>query len=346
MNLKPEELLHKLRNKAVLPNLIVIYGEDDYYKKQISSNIASFVYGDTPEQDREITYFEKDTPLGDLEISINTYPFFSGKSLLILRDEKLLGKTEGDNAKKQQERLGEILGDIPEYCTVFVCVNKLDARTKFYKGLAAKGVVCNCEPIRVYNLGEWLYEKAEALGGRLSTDARECIMEYLEPLDVAPLQLLESELEKIALYAGDRKVWKREDVEAVFATLPEVGSFAISNAMAEHKLTAFLELLAAERKKGTAIIKLCGGLMFQLRRMLQIKELQAQGYNNKQIGDSLNIKFQGILNKAVNQCRRFEYQDLQEALLALAQLNIDLRTGGRDYQRLEEIMVRLLSHNG
>ena len=40
--------------------------------------------------------------------------------------------------------------------------------------------------------------------------------------------------------------------------------------------------------------------------------------------------------------RGFTTQYLTKALLDLAQLNIDLRRGGRDYPRLEEIMLTLL----
>ena len=156
MNYKPEELLKKLQSGAQLPQLIVVYGEDAYYRQKLASCIAQYVYGDTPEEDREITTFDKDTNLGELEGVINTYPFFSGKSLVLLRDEKLLGKSESENAKKQQERLGKILGDIPEYCTVFVSTTKLDGRTKFAKELIKNGAACNCEPIKIYNLGDWL----------------------------------------------------------------------------------------------------------------------------------------------------------------------------------------------
>lgn len=341
---KPNELLRKLKSgQELAERIILVYGEDSYYRQKLSSCIASYVYGDTPEEDRDIQSFEKDTNLGELDGVINTYPFFSGKSLVILKDNKLLGKAESENAKKQQERLGKILSDIPDYCTVFINVDKLDGRTAFAKNLIKASAACNCETIKVYNLREWLGDKVQELGGSLSRDAEECIMEYLEPLDVAPLQLLERELEKLAIYTGERKRWTREDIETIFASLPEVGSFAISNAMAEHKLQATLEILAAEKKKGTAVIKLCGGLMYQLRKMLQIKELQEEGRNPKQIGEALNIRFSGILNRNLAQCRHFTYQELQEALLAMAQLNIDLRSGGRQYERLEEILVRLLS---
>lgn len=344
---KPEELLRKLNTREdIQERIILVYGEDAYYRQRISSAIADFVYGETPEEDREISLFEKDTNLGELEGVINSYPFFSGASLVILKDEKLLGKAESENIKKQQERLGKILNDIPEYCTVFISAVKLDGRTKFAKDLIKQAAACSCEPIKVYNLGYWLNDKAEELGGSLDRNAQECIMEYLEPLEVAPLQLLEQELTKLAVYAGERKRWTKRDVEEIFASLPEVGSFALSNAIAEHKLITALEILAAEEKKGTPIIKLCGGIMFQLRKMLQIKELQEEHYNSKQIGEAMGIRFSSILNKNIDQCSKFNYGDLQTALIALAQLNIDLRSGGRQYSKLKEILIKLLNPRG
>lgn len=340
---KPQELLLKIKKGIALGNIILVYGEDAYYRKKIGDCIADYVYGNTPEEEREISVFDKESKLGELEGAINSYPFFSGRSLIILSDEKLLGKAESENAKKQQERLGLLLADVPEYCTLFITVSKLDGRTKFAKELIKNSDCAYCEPIKVYNLNDWLVQRAEELGGSLSRDAIECIMEYLEHLDEAPLQLLDKELEKLSIYVDNSKRWTRKDVEAVFASLPEAGSFALSNAMADKKLSSVLEVLAAEKKKGTAIIKLCGGLMYQLRKMLQIKELQRQAYNPKQIAEALNIKFMGILNRNLSQCARFKEQELREALLSMSQLNIDLRKGGRDYSRLEEILIKLLS---
>ena len=343
MNYKPEDLLKKLHKGEQLPNLIVCYGEEEYYRQRIAKAVMAYTFGDLAEEDRQISIFAKDTELAEVENAINSYPFFCPKSLVILQDEKLISKADSEAAKKQQERLGKLLGDIPEYCLVFVAVSKLDKRTKFFKQLEKQGAMCACELVKVYNVGPWLQQKAKDLGGVLSRDAEQLILEYLEPLDVVPLQLLEQELEKLAIYAGARKRWGSEDIQAVFAELPEMGRYALTNALAERKLLAVLEILQAEKKKKTQVLLLCGSVMFQLRRMLQIQELLEKGFNNEQIGDSLNMKYPAIRNKSIAQARLFEHRALLEAVLDIAQLNIDLRSGGRDYSRLEEILIKLLS---
>ena len=44
------------------------------------------------------------------------------------------------------------------------------------------------------------------------------------------------EIEKLSVYAGERKIWTKDDIEQTFAALPEVSRFALLNAIAEKKL--------------------------------------------------------------------------------------------------------------
>lgn len=342
MELNPEELIKKLNDKQPLPKLLVVFGDEDYYKSRISAVIPAYVYGDTPEEDREITIFEKDTNINALESVINSYPFFSGQSLVIIKDEKLLGKADDGEVKgKQPESLQRVLADIPDYCTVLIITKKLDKRTKLFKALKASGAVCECKSMKTYQLGPWLDAQAQQEGGRLDREALATVMEYLAPVEEAPLALLEQEIKKLAIYAGERTTWTRADVEAVFAELPEASGFAINNALAERNLPLALELLAGERRKGTALLPLCGLIMYQLRRMLRFLEMTRCHYDQKTISSELKIP-PFMYRRFAAQCSRFNEEKLKQAVFDVAQVNIDLRKGGRGYASLEEAFIRFL----
>lgn len=45
----------------------------------------------------------------------------------------------------------------------------------------------------------------------------------------------------------------------------------------------------------------------------------------------------------IEQSRRFQLGELERALLELSQLNIEVRYGGRQFEKLEEIIIKLLS---
>ena len=346
MEIKAEELLYKLQQGQELPGnsqLVVVFGEEDYYRQQIVQALPEVLFKGVDSADREVQVFEKDTDLHQLSAAINTYPFFCGQSLVVLQDEKLLAaKAESDNRKQQLDKLADILSDLPDYCTVLVNASKLDKRTKLFKALKKQGLMCECNSIKLNNLSPWLEEQAWEHGAKWQFEAVGRIMEYLQPVDKVPLKLLQQEIAKLAVYAGARKLWTAEDVDTIFAALPEASSFAIINAMGKRNLAEVLGLLAAEKKKGTNVLPLCALITFKLRQMLQYLELSGRGFDYKGILAEMKLN-PYVAKNLQREARGFTTKSLTHALLDLAQLNIDLRKGGRDYARLEEILLTLLS---
>ena len=343
MILKPNDLLKKLHKAEPLPNLFIILGSEAFYRSQLLAAIPEYVFAGVDEADREITLFDKDTNLNELEAVINSYPFFCGKSLVVLRDDKLWGgRQEGEAKKQQMAKLLAILSDIPEYCTVILSAKELKKSVKLYKDLAPKAVVCECESMKPRDLVPWLKEQAQELGGTFENDAIAMIMEYLAAVDTVPLQLLKQEIEKLSIYVGERKRWTREDVETTFSALPEVSSFALNNAVTLKNLPQVLELLADKRKKGEDIIPVCGLVMSNIRTLLRVKEMANAGFSESRAVAEGGLN-PYLVKKSFQACRKFSLASLQTALNELAHMNIDIRLGGRTYARLEEILIKLLT---
>lgn len=343
MILKPNDLLKKLHKAEPLPNLFIILGSEAFYRSQLLAAIPEYVFAGIDVADREVTTFDKDTNLNELEAVINSYPFFCGKSLVILRDDKLWGgKQDGDAKKQQMKKLLAILSDVPEYCTVILSATELKKSTKLYKDLAIKAAVCECESMKPKDLVPWLKEQAQELGGAFENEAIAMIMEYLAAVEVVPLQLLKQEIEKLSIYAGERKRWTKADVETTFSALPEVGSFALNNAVTLKNIPQVLELLADKRKKGENIMPVCGFVMSNIRNLLRVKEMASAGYSEARVMSESGMH-PYVAKKSYQACRKFSLQSLQVALDELAQMNIDIRLGGRQYERLEEILIKLLT---
>ena len=359
--ISPDELIHKLKNNIPLPQqtqILVACGEEDYYRSQIIQAIPDYYFSDVAETDREITYFEKNTDLAELNMAINTYPFFSGKSLIILSDEKLWAIRKAKNAdepekadakeeelnSKKLEQLALLLQDIPEYCTVVISAKKLDKRTKFYKQLKQKALICSCDKLKEYDLPRWLNTEAAKYGVRFTADALATISDYIEPVkDDIPLGLLQQEIEKLSIYAAGRKQWTSADILNIFASLPNSSTFAITNCIGTRKLKEALEILAIERKKGTSMPPLLGMVAFKLRQITRYLELQRGGYDQKGIMEELGIKNFYAMKMLTQQARNFNEQRVREALFSVDKLNINFRQNGREYDALGEILIKLLS---
>lgn len=343
MEITPENLIKQLHNDELHANVILLFGEETYYRSNAMEAILKYVFQDVEEADRAIDIFEKDTDLRELANAVNTYPFFGGRSLIVLKDDKLLSnKQESDSKQEKTEQLLKILSDVPEYCTVVINIKSIDKRSKLYKFCKKELLVCECTSFRPNAIEPWLKQQAARHGAQFTSAAVGLIMEYLAPVDKVPLQLLMNEIEKLSVYAGDRKVWDEKDIETIFTALPEVSNFSLTNAVCEKKLPETLELLAYERKKGTSILLLCAFLAASIRRLAAVKELQQQGYGQAQIAAELSLA-PFIAGIVVRQAKKYEYDKLRSAVLDISALNVGMRQGGRQYELLEEILLRLMS---
>ena len=99
---------------------------------------------------------------------------------------------------------------------------------------------------------------------------------------------LAAEVEKIAVYAGDRKNWTAADVDMLFSALPEIGVFALNNAITAQNTVLALQLLAEEQKKNTYLPLLIAKLLTHLRSILMVKEGQRLGRSASQIAAESN----------------------------------------------------------
>ena len=344
MEISSEKLLETLDKHLEIPRVVIIWGEEGYYKEKITKAVVQTTFAAVAERDKEIVVFDKELPLKELETAINSYPFFSGKNMVLIKDPKILKQDkqqESETRKEQQMQLAELLSNLLDFCQIICTVPKLDKRSKFYKTLLPIAAIVESKTIKSYNLRPWLDEQAALYGCMWEYGAAELVVEYMAAADNVPLLLLANEIEKLAIYAGTRKKWTRQDVETIFSELPEVSIFALTNAIAEKKTEETLTLLALEEKRGTNVLKVAGIVSSQIRKLWQVKELMEAGYDKTGIANELKLH-PFIAQKTMMQSKFFTTASLQKCLTALAQLNMDLRKGGRRFEQLEEILVVLL----
>jgi DNA polymerase-3 subunit delta len=352
--LSPDMFIKQLESGKI-PTVACIVGEEPYYRDQVRRALLDAIFTDTPTDSRDITVFEEKTDMKKLDTLINTYPFFSGRTVILITDKELLSpkaEAEGKKTKSggkgktkevslsRQEQLQKMLGDVPEFCTVILQTEKMDGRQKFTKFLQKETAFVDCSPVDSRYLPAWLARQAEQRGGRLDRGAVQRIQEYLSTVDNPPLQLLASEVEKISVYAGDRKTWTAADVDMLFSSLPEIGVFALNNAIAAKNTVLALQLLAEEQKKNTYLPLLLAKLLTHLRSILMVKEGERLGRSASQIAaESSKAPF--LITMWKKEGAKFSEARLRNAIQALDTLVEEISLGGRQFDRLEEIIAVL-----
>ena len=351
MNTTADVFLESLRKNPACPHVVIAWGEEEFFKKTVGQAFRQRAFA--PDAEPAVWNFQKDFELEALREAINSVPFFGGGNWVVIEDPRMLGekdkkerKPAGKGRKKTAtplEQFTELLKDVPEYSYVYCLCTKLDKRQSFYKTMSREAAVVECAPVRAYQLQPWLRSQAEAYGARFAPDAMNLIQEYVSAAETVPLLFLQQEIAKIALYAGDRKIWQKEDVARMFSQLPEISGFALGNAVEERKLDKVLSLLKEERTTSGSegITGIVSRLFASLRRLLQVKELMAKGARQDAIASTLKIHPYAV-KLAMQHSNYFTNESLQTCMVGLAQLMGESRKGGRSWSRLEEVLVTLV----
>lgn len=111
MEMAPEKLIEMLEKGESLPNVILMYGEENYYRSKAAACIKKYVFGSAADEDMEISVFDRDTDLKRLNAAVNTYPFFGGSSLVIISDDKILPPKKAE--RKSGSNFGKHTGVLP-----------------------------------------------------------------------------------------------------------------------------------------------------------------------------------------------------------------------------------------
>ena len=352
-----QNFLDTLRREKNCPHMVVAFGDEPYFKKSIEKALREKAFPQGT--DCNEWNFKGEFDLSALQEAVNEVPFFGGQNWVLIEDPKLLEarpKEKKDSKKTSARKKGksltpmelflQILSDIPEYTYVLCLCEKLDKLQSFYKTMSRKAVVADCSSLKPYpnQLQPWLQSQADRLGGRLNPEAVSLILEYVSASDKAPLLFLQQELRKLALYAGKRKIWTGEDVKQMFSQLPEISGFALGNAVGEGQLDKVLRLLAEEKKNSGdgGFYPLLARMASTLRRMLQIKELQASGAQQDYIV-SVTKYHPYAVKKAMGYNARYSQEALEKAYIGLGRTAVEARQGGRTWSRLEEVLCEFVA---
>ena len=351
-----------------LPPVALVCGEDDFAVKQRSKAIYLRWCEELGGMDHEIidasaaNSGEALKALARLREALQTLPFFGGGKAVWLQDCNFLGDERTATAQVVTETLGEIAQELKDFdwknVRLLISAGKVDKRKVFYKAIDKIGAV---ESFAGWSADDrdWTDQAETAARQALRVRKKEISDEALAELvgNVGPnARLLNSEVEKLALYAGDRAEIEVADVDAVCTRNKTARAFALGDALGDRDLPRLLrtldeELWEMKTDRQKSEIGLLYGLIGKVRAMILIKEMLREGWI-KEESDYNRFKAQlervpaerlpedkrynplslnpYVMFKALPQARRYSQAELVRAMETLLRCNQRLISSSLD----------------
>jgi len=269
-----------------------------------------------------------------------------GKSVIVVRGTQLFragrkAGAEGEDAPDPvDDRLLRLLADIPAYThLIFMTADKADKRRKIYKAVEQSGAVVDLGALKSKDVRPWVMAKLTELGRKMAPDALDHLLAAVSLMPQISLGFLDTEIEKLALYAKGATISRTELIE-IMSAVPEVSVFAMIEALSQKQTGRALKLLEEQLSAGENALRLLALLARQVRLLWRSSELAGRGLNSGQIAEQMGVPpFVG--EKLMRQSRAFTPDKMKETIKAMADADWDLKSGRTDKFVLERIIIEM-----
>jgi DNA polymerase-3 subunit delta len=221
---------------------------------------------------------------------------------------------------------------------LILTVKSWDSRTKLAKKLPTVGKLINAAPPSRKELPYRLMEyAADAHDKKLSLTTAILLIE----LTGDELTRLYSEIDKLALYAGEQKIIAQKHVESLIGHNRLFSAFAVIDAIIAGNAGVAIERLrgmfAADKSTEYTVV---GAFAYHLRKMFDAKILLDKGVQQRQIENRLRIW--GDTNAFFAHLRQMSLKQVGQYLQQLGETDYEIKTGQTQAKvAMEQFVLKL-----
>ncbi|MDP4200411.1 MAG: DNA polymerase III subunit delta [Bacteroidota bacterium] len=330
----------------------VFHGEEDFLRSELLHEAPTLLVPD--EATRSFNFdqlYASDVSLSDVITMASGYPMMAERRVVIVREaERMLRpKPAGQAATRSSASRGKKKGgedpllsylEHPNQdCVLIFDMEKFGARNQSpFKELAAKAEVVEFAVLKDAEATEWVKARAMTHKKKLGTEAARLMVAQLG----IGLGTLASELEKLAIYAGDRDEITSKDVEALTGASRERSIFeltkAIGTANRELAATILLRILRTGKDQRAFVLIM---LARHFEQLTLAHELSAKRESEHAIAEALGLHGGAayFVKETISAARRYSRERLDAAARAIVHAEETSRRGHTNDELLMEMLL-------
>jgi DNA polymerase-3 subunit delta len=323
-------------------SLYVLYGEEQWLMEEFVRHAKEILVPSSVQDLNVATLDLSESPLDELLDQAETSPFLADCRLLVAKNALFFSANARGKAEHDLDRLQAYLNQpAPQTVLIFlVPAAKLDERKKLVKQVKRQAVVIPCKPLTKEALIRWVERRARERGVSLSAEMIEVLLSRVGQ----QLALLDSELEKLSLYALNHPL-SREDLERLVPRTLEEDVFLMVDALLEGRSEYLFRIFYDLMQKKEEPLKLLGLFSYQMRLLIQVQHYHFLGYSSAQIADVIGAHPYAIqrAQKHLRTKKPGEFaQVLADLLQELARLDRAMKSGRTQAERIADLEHFLL----
>lgn len=327
-----QELKSALKEKCP-GRLYVFYGEEVFLLHHYLQKLKDLLIDELTES---FNYHRLTNETFDIQAfadAVENLPMMAESSMVQVDDVDIFKLSEDGRNK-----IAEVLGDIPDYCTVVFTYEtvewKLDKR---YKKLASavtdNGNLVEFPKQEQRDLISWITRHFLTNKKRISTD----LCAYLIELTGGTMTALSGEISKICAYSGADEIC-RADIDAVVEPVMDAVVFQMTDLLSAGRFTQALEKLQQLLKMQQEPIAILGAIGAHFRRISSARILTDNGRPASELASLYGISDYAA-RKSMDVCRRFRPEFCKKTAELILETDYRMKTSFDEQERLLEMLL-------
>ncbi|MCX7570792.1 DNA polymerase III subunit delta [Tumebacillus sp. DT12] len=253
-----------------------------------------------------------------------TLPFMSERKFVLIHNCGAFTTAKSPRVDHNTDALQAYLENPAPYSTVVITVGaeKLDERKKLTKTAQKTAVVVPFQALKENECRDWVIGEVKRQKAAITGDGVNRLI-----LSVGTnLRLLRSEIEKLALYAGEGGTITEEVVDDLATRTMEQNVFVFIDEVVRLRVDRAMRMMYDLLKNREEPIKLLFLITRQIRIMFQIKVQTGRGYTMQQVAQQIGVHPYAA-KIAGEQGHSYTPKQLERLLFELADLDYKIKTG-------------------
>jgi DNA polymerase III subunit delta len=336
-----EEFKEKLMNGRPVP-AVLLCGNQPFLRDACRAQlIEKFV----PEAARAWAVSRFSAERGETQAALDqaqSMPMLSKQQVVFLEDAEAIEDLGEKNREATVEAMEEYLKNPAPFTVLVMEAAKLDMRMQLGKKLAEYSLVVEVglgENAEQRNAASVVLAKtlAKEQGVEFAKGAAEDLAEFVS----GDLMRLKTEVDKLATFAGERKVVRREDVSALVISEKTTTIWEVADLLAARQTKKALEFIERLLREGEEPVGMIGGMAWMYRKLIEASEVRG-ATNGWQAARVLGMRPEQA-ELALQCARKISKERLLDGLTALQEADDRLKGGGSKEPRIvmEFLICRL-----
>ena len=317
--------------KAKVLPLYVLHGDEPFLKRQVLLALRKRALGDESDDSAVSAYAGDKANFAAVFDELQTAPFFHPRRLIVIDNADPFVTTYRGTLEKK-------VANLPETGVLVLDVKTWAANTKLYKLVGDESAIA-CKTPPTYKLPQWCATWCKTRHGReLQAQAANLLVELVGP----EMGLLDQELEKLAVFVGQRQKIESTDVDRLVGQSREEKTWIIFDAIAAGRTGEALGILDRLFDQGEEPLRILGAFSMQLRRLAQAAYISGQGKTVRTALEQAGVPPFAV-QAAEQQLRHLGRPRAERLYDWLLEMNMGMRGGSplSEQTLLERFVVRL-----